>query len=297
MDVHRKATERRAGRAFRPNVDGALESRFLLSAAHVSARAASSAVPPIQSFTFDGGHGVRVETSSGQFFDVHLTGPGVVRAFPLSSGRVFLRVDGSAPNTVLSIDPVEKAGRHRKESAHRFSFPQTVQNSVLNVGGIAITSGTIFQILAYRTADLSGPISIGGTNPVDRIAFLDLLPGASIGTGGDLNTLDVYNNVNLTSGPGIYAGRDLNWFNIGGNVSLTGGASLFAVRDIGLVAQPSKGTGPGGQGGVIGGNLLVAPPGVFGAGRFVDAPILVRGSFLGTLSQIVPPGAPVIVFA
>ena len=58
-----------------------------------------------------------------------------------------------------------------------------------------------------RPLDLSGPLVIGSDGLVDRIAFVDLLPGAAIGVGGSLNTLDVLNTVNLTSGPGISVGH------------------------------------------------------------------------------------------
>lgn len=294
MGANRNDRRRAGRRAFRPQLDGVLESRFLLSRGVVSAKLA----PPtaaIQSFTFNGGKGVRVENSAGEFFDIHVTGPGVVRAFPMSGGRALIRVDGTAADSVLSIDPAKIPPY--VGGAHRFSFGQTTHNQILQVGGIQVTSGVISQILAYRTADLSGPVVVGGTGAVDRIAFNNLLPGASIGTGGDLNTLDVLNNVTLDSGQGIFAGRDLNWFNIGGNVTLTNGASLFASRYIGLTAQGAKGTDPGGVGGVIGGNLDVEAPSGFAAGTFIVNPVIVEGSFINaTQSRIVNGAGKVIAF-
>jgi hypothetical protein len=298
MGTDRKDCQRPGRRAFRPGLDGVLEPRFLLSHGSASTTASQPLVPRIQSFTFDGGHGVRVEDSSAQFFDVHITGAGVVRAYPMSDGRVFLKFWGTAADSVISIDPVLRIGRHEKESAHKFSPPQTTQSSVLNVGGIDIVSGTVFQILGYRTADLSGPVTVGGTNPVDRIAFNNLLPGASIGTGGDLNTLDVYNNVNLDSGTGIYVGRDLNWLDVGGDVTLSNGASLFAARYIGLETQAAKGTDPGGVGGVIGGNLDITAPSALAAGLTIVNPISVHGNLIGnTQNQLINSAGRVIAFA
>src|SRR5205807_1378145 len=116
-----------------------LESRLLLSHGAFKVRPSTLAPVPFQSFTFDGGRGVRVVDSSGEFFDVHLAGGGVVRAFSLPGGRVALRVDGSTVDSVLSIDP---ATTHRvKGFAHRFAFGQGTQPHILNVGEIEVTSG------------------------------------------------------------------------------------------------------------------------------------------------------------
>ncbi len=103
----------------------------------------------------------------------------------------------------------------------------------------------ISAINGYHTADLSGPLVVSGTQPVDRISFDALHPGASIVTGGDLNTLDVLNGINLNSGPGIVIGRDLNLINVGLDVNLSNGASIRVGRYLGLQPQPPKGTGNG----------------------------------------------------
>ena len=67
-----------------------------------------------------------------------------------------------------------------------------------------------------RSWPIRRPTSRGRSSPrrqraVDRIAFESLKPGASIVTGGDVNTLDVFNNLTIGGGPGIAIGRDLNW--------------------------------------------------------------------------------------
>ena len=91
---------------------------------------------------------------------------------------------------------------------------------------------------------LSGPLVASGTTAIDRIAFDAILPGASITTGGDVNTLDVLNGITLT-GTKINIGRDLNLLNVGGNIDLSNGSQFNIGRNLGLVSQPPKGTGTG----------------------------------------------------
>src|SRR5262249_26864122 len=110
---------------------------------------------------------------------------------------------------------------------------------------INVTSGQIGAIIGFKDADLSGPLTVGGTATVDRIALDAVLPGAAIGVGGTLNTLDVYKGINLTSGPGITIGRHLNLRNVGEDVTLANGASIKVGRFLGLVPQPPKGTATG----------------------------------------------------
>ena len=93
---------------------------------------------------------------------------------------------------------------------------------------------------------MSGPLVVSGTAAINRIAFYSILPGASITTGGDVNTLDVLNGINLSgAGTGITIGRDLNLLNVGGSLTLSDGANFTIDRNLGLVAQPPKGTGTG----------------------------------------------------
>jgi hypothetical protein len=195
---------------------------------------------------------------------------------------VALNVRGSTVQSDLVIEPVAKPAR--PGLAHQFAPNLGSFTHVLNVGAINIQSGTIGKILGYRTVNLSGPVTIDNdpNTPIDRIAFYNLLPGASITTGSDLNTLDVYNDANLSgAGTGINIGRDLNWFYSTGNLSVSDGATFTVGRDLGLTAQASKGTDPGGQGALIVGNVTVDPSSTFVIGRNLAAPFRVDGNFTG----------------
>src|SRR4051812_43234073 len=114
---------------------------------------------------------------------------GTIRAYAMGGGRVGLIIDGSTNQTELTISPYPF--HQRKGYAHSFAYGSTNQSHVLNVGQITVNSGVISAINGFHTVDLSGPVTILGTQAVDRLSFNSLLPGASIQTGGDLNTLDV----------------------------------------------------------------------------------------------------------
>jgi hypothetical protein len=168
---------------------------------------------------------------------------GTVRAYAMPGGKVGIIVDGSTEQMQLNIDPLAFA--QRKGYAHSFAYGEAGRSHILNIGSLNITSGKIQAILGFHSADLSGPLVIGGSGRVDRLAFNSLQPGAAIGIGGTLDTLDINGDVNLTSGPGIRIGQDLNLFNAGGNVTLANGASVIVGRFIGAQPQPAKGTGTG----------------------------------------------------
>jgi hypothetical protein len=169
---------------------------------------------------------------------------GTVRAYPMPGGRVGIIVDGSTLNTELSINPLGIP--QRKGFAHSFAYGEANRGNVLNIGQITINSGSIGAILGYQSAQLSGPLVSNGPGAIDRIALAQLLPGASITVGGDLNTLDVLTGADLSgAGTGIFIGRDLNLLNIGGNLQLSNGAVVSIGRNLGLVPQPPKGTGTG----------------------------------------------------
>src|SRR5439155_21431901 len=93
------------------------------------------------------------------------------------------------------------------------------------------------------------------------------------------------------NGGQLRIGRDLNFLNVTGNVVVENGSTFAIDRDLGLIAQAAKGTDPGGQGGVIQGNLEVQPGGSFLIGRSIDAPFLVNGSVTGTSRIVVHAGA------
>ena len=100
----------------------------------------------------------------------------------MPGGQIGLIVDGTTANSQLEIDPL--AFPQRKGYAHSFAYGQQGRSEVLNVGSINVTSGQIGGILGYSDVNLSGPLTIGGTGTVDRIALNNVLPGASIGVGG-----------------------------------------------------------------------------------------------------------------
>src|SRR5262249_39398825 len=168
---------------------------------------------------------------------------GTIRAYAMGGGRVGLIVDGSTNQTELTISPYPF--HQRKGYAHSFAYGSTNQDHLLNIGQITVNSGVIAAINGFHTADLSGPLVISSDQAVDRLSFNSLLPGASIQTGGDLNTLDVLNSVTLNGGPGITVGRDLNLLNVGQDLNLSNGASVRIGRFLGLTPQPPKGTATG----------------------------------------------------
>ena len=190
---------------------------------------------------------------------------GTVRAYGMSGGRVGIIIDGSTNQTEVDISPYPF--HQRKGYAHSFAYGQANESHILNVGQITVNSGVISAINGFHSADLSGPLVIKSTQPVDRLSFDALLPGASITTGGDLNTLDVLNGVNLNSGPGIIIGRDLNLLNVGQDVDLSNGASIIVGRFLGLVPQPPKGT-------ATGGNFLATNQALVGTGTSTIVPSL-----------------------
>jgi hypothetical protein len=193
---------------------------------------------------FDGGLTAQTGSTSTLVVPSTVTQPtGTIRAYPMPGGKVGLILDGTTENMQLVIDPLPQT--QRRGYAHSFSYGQSGRSHVLNIGSINVTSGKINAILGFHSASLSGPLAVGGAGLVDRIAFDSLQPGAVIGVGGTLNTLDIANDVNLTTGPGISVGKDLNLLNIGGNLNLSNGASLRIGRFIGLTPQPPKGTSTG----------------------------------------------------
>jgi hypothetical protein len=167
---------------------------------------------------------------------------GTVRAYAMSGGRVGLIVDGSTQNTELTINPLGQA--QRKGFAKSFAYGSAARGHILNIGQLTVNTGEIGDIEGFQDADLSGPLVVSGTTAIDRIAFDAILPGASITTGGDVNTFDVLNGIDL-SGTSINIGRDLNLLNVGGNIDLSNGAQFNIGRNLGLVSQPPKGTGTG----------------------------------------------------
>ena len=255
--------------AFQPSLDGRLESRKLMAAA-ITSRVAY------------GGQLSLIKDTDGERYGVLITGGGVVHAKPMSGGRVELIVLGSTDLSVLSINPYVPP--RVKGLAHTFPVKYAHQDGLLHIGSILIESGKISEIDGYHTADLSGPINISGNGVVNRIAFQSLKPGAMIATSPDttLNTLDVLNNIDLSGGPGIALGRDLNSFSVGGNLTLSGGSSIVVGRDLGLMPQAAQGTGPGTQGALVQGNVVINDGSTLTIQRTLQGIFLVNGTFTGS---------------
>ena len=216
----------------------------------------------------------------------------------MSGGRVGIIVDGSTPNTDLTINPLGEP--QKKGYAHSFAYGESNRYHLLNIGQITVSSGLIGAIEGFQDSELSGPLVISGTAAINRLAFYSILPGATITTGGDVNTLDVLNGIDLSgAGTGIFIGRDLNLLNVGTNITLSNGASFNVGRNLGLVSQPPKGTGTGSNilslnftsvansivtasipsvGSYIEGNIIVNPGSLFTIGGNIFNTLYVEGT-------------------
>jgi hypothetical protein len=211
---------------------------------------------------------------------------GTIRAYAMSGGRVGLIIDGSTANTDVTINPLGEP--QKKGYAHSFAYGESGRNHLLNIGQITVNSGAIGAIEGFQDAELSGPLVVSGSSPIDRLAFDAILPGASITTGGDVETLDVANGIDLSGpGTGITIGRDLDLLNTGGAITLSNGANFQIDRDLGLVSQPPKGTGTGSNvlslnyTSVSGSTISVTIPSV---GSFIQGGVTINPGSLFTVS-------------
>ncbi len=237
------------------------------------------ATSAIHSQTAAGGQAVVITGTDGAKFFVSVINGGTVRATPASNGRANIIVDGSTSSTLLEINRVVPKTLTGK--SHTF-MANGGSNSRLNLASVTISSGMIGAVEGYQTANLSGPLNITGSTRVDRIALGSILPGGSITTSGDVNTLDIYNNVTLNN-TNISIGRDLNWFQVFGNLSLTNNSSFTVGRDLGGVFQPAKGSGNAGEGAYVGGNLSIDQTSNLVVTRNIpyNAGVLINGNFTG----------------
>ncbi len=249
---------------------------------------------------------------------------GTVRVYAMPNGEVGIIVDGSNDNTDLTINPLPTP--IRKGYAHSYAYGQAGVTHILNIGQITVNSGSIAAIEGFHSANLDGPLVVGGSTTVDRIAFNSINPGASIDVGGTLNTLDVLQGITLgqsaTSSsqakPGIISiGGDLNLLNVGQNITLSDDSQFHIGRDLGLVNQPPKGTGTGTDvltlnfvsientittvttpppvGSFIQGNVIINAGSEFSLGRDIVNPMYVEGAITGFSRMLVdtatsPPG-------
>jgi hypothetical protein len=289
----RRTDRRRADkRAFRPTVDGQLEDRKLMAVE-------TFIFPPLHIQTAHNGSAVDITTPQGQSFLVSVTNKfatgvveaGTVKAFYMGGGKFGLVVSGTSLQSDLTINPIID---HRfKGTAHVFNAKQSNYTNMLNIGSLKVVNGTIGDIEGYKTAILSGPLIAAGPTAIDRIALDAIVPGGSILTGGDVDTLDIFDSVSLSgAGTGIVIGRDLNYFNAFGNVSIANGAIINVGRDIGLTEQQPKGTGPGpGQGMVVQGALTIGPGSSLIVNRFLDF------SFTNLFGSTITVNGPIVGFS
>ena len=161
----------------------------------------------------------------------------------MPGGKIGIIVDGSTANTELTINPLPQP--IRKGYAHSFAYGQAGKNHLLNVGQITVNSGASARSRASTPPTCPARSSSAARTTIDRIAFNAILPGASITTGGDVNTLDVLQGITLNTGTNIQIGRDLNLLNVGQDINLSNGSQILIGRDLGAVLQPPKGTGTG----------------------------------------------------
>ena len=312
-----RAKGRRKGRAeFRPTLDGRLEPRVLLTntGSHNQRAAQHSGGRLLGNYYLQTGFGgqlVEITAPDGGIFNVSVlningtaAGAGAVRARPVPRDpqhRVDLYVFNSSSSSVLTIDPQRQI--FNLHDAHQFNNNTANANPYLNIRNIYLVNrhgqSSIGQILGYHSATFSGQLNVTGSDPVDRIAFQSIGPGAQITTGGDINTLDVVGNISLGSGDFIHIGRDLNATQIGGNINIGAGAQFVIARDFGALVQQPKGSEPaypisqstssGGvvtsttlfTSGVIGGNIAIDPTGLFELGRRPDNILQIHGAIQG----------------
>lgn len=247
-----------------------------------------------------GGMGTLIQDIDGEYWVAWLNNPleprsvpGTIRAFPDTGGRVKLVVDGTTENTELIIEPYARI--RPRNQAHQFSAQVGRQDNLLHVSDIMVSSGKLNSVLGYRTADLSGVLTIASDSPVSRIALSSIQPGASIIVGGDLNTLNVFNSAVFDGGAGLRVGRDLNQMTVYGDFEFRNGAQFTVGRDIGLTAQPAKGTSNAGIGAEIGGNMYIGNTSQWVVGRAIDSPFVIKGRLDGVNRITVPSGGGNIV--
>ena len=269
---------RRKRLEFQSTLDGSvrLEPKVVLSHFHQPLGI------PGQVRTAAGGAAVEVTTPQGQTFYVHVTTGRIRAKFNRAQGGFDITVVNSAIDSEVTINPIVDFSN--KGTAHTYNPRPDDYTNMLKITSLNVKSGTIGAILGYRDAVLAGPLTSLGTSRIDRIAFDAILPGAAIRTGGDVNILNVLNDLTLTGENNVVAiGRDLNSFTVGGNITLSNGADFVVGRDVGLNPQFHQGTAPDttGLSAIITGNITINPGSKFVITRNVDLPFEVQGSIFG----------------
>ncbi|MGC8642924.1 MAG: hypothetical protein ACP5XB_23960 [Isosphaeraceae bacterium] len=265
----------------------------------------------VQTAAADGAGGSYTQTTTSAASIIQPSGYpqpiGTVRCYAMPNGEVGIIVDGSSPNTELTINPLP----HPIVTgyAHSYAYGQSGVSHVLNIGQITVNSGQIGDIEGFHTANLVGPLTATGSTTIDRIALNSIQPGGSILTGGTVNTLDIYQGITLNTGTNIQIGRDLNLLNVGGDINLSNGSNFLIGRDLGAVLQPPKGTGSGSNvlslylnnfvttvstsippevATFIQGGLNIGPGSSFVVGRAIDNAFYIIGNITGASRLVIP---------
>ncbi|HEY2154873.1 MAG TPA: hypothetical protein VGH33_04540 [Isosphaeraceae bacterium] len=290
MSERRADRRRKDRRAFQPTLGG-LEDRFLM--AHLGKWGFLYPAGHIQ--TAFNGQAVDITTQTGESFYISVTNGGTIRAFAMPGDKYGLKLLGTNNQSVVTINPVVDS--QVVHTAHTFNTRQTAYTGLINIGSIAVATGQVDDILGYKTAILSGPLIATGTNPIDRLAFYSLAPGANIITGGDVDTMDIWTGITLSgANTGVNIGRDLNFLSTNGDILIGNNANFVIGRDVGLTAQLAKWTGPssvpsnslvngqfatGYDSALIQGSLVIAPGSSFVIGQSIAANFQINGNFTG----------------
>jgi hypothetical protein len=218
---------------------------------------------------------------------------GTVRAYPMSGGRVGIILDGTTSNTDVTVNPLGEP--QKKGYAHSFAYGESNRVHLLNVGQITVNSGILGAFEGFQDTELSGPMVVSGASAINRIAFYSIEPGASITTGGDVNTLDVLNDISLSgAGNNISIGRDLSLLNVGGALTLSDGANFIVGRNLGLVSQPPKGTGTGSNilslnFTAVAGSTLQLTTQIPSVGAYIEGSVVVNPGSVFSIGAPTPP--------
>lgn len=245
------------------------------------------------------GSAVTVTDTDGERYRVQLTGKGAITSSSLPDGRIALVVRGTNSRSQLDIVPQQRP--RISEGAHTIGPFKAFGDGVLNIGLLDVY-GPIDGIFGFNTAKLSGPLVVRDGATVNRVAVADIEPGGSIQVDGILNQLEVLRSAHFAgAGTGITTGLDLNVLNVGGFLTLSEGANIRIGRDLGLIEQPTNGTGRGGRGARVDGGVFIGEGSEFRIDRQLAGPFLDLGDFVGTsrfsVANGIPPGSLIVLGA
>lgn len=298
MSRNREGRRRADRTAFRPALEDRLESRIVLAARPLGPNAVvyslgqgwgpafvTGAAGQVGVQVARGGRSVNIADVDGELYRINATNGAIVRARPTADGRVDLIVTGSNADSELLIN--RQGHPYSAPQAHLFPGGSTGADGVLHVRNIVVRTGAIRGILGFGTTELSGNLIVRNrrqpnlTTTVDRIALFATQESARIDVASTINTLDVLTAAEFR-GPnaGIYTVGDLNLLNVNNDLILSDGAALSIGRDLGALTQRPKGTGQGGSGANIQGNLRLNNGARIVVQRSFQSPITVQGNVI-----------------